>query len=87
MTPYICELSILEKMRKRRDIMPTPYGWRYDPFLAYRRKRSLPLLRSMCKNTPSPMPRDLNMFRFMISFASCFMMGKACSMIYACLVS
>jgi hypothetical protein len=38
--------------------------------------RSLSLKRSRYKNHLPPTPCDLHMFRFMIVFASCFVMGK-----------
>ncbi len=38
---------------------------------------SLPLLINGCKNPPPPMLGDACMFRFMIIFALCFMMGTA----------
>jgi hypothetical protein len=34
-------------------------------------------LRRRCKDSPPCMARDLHMFRFMITFTSCFPMGKA----------
>jgi hypothetical protein len=37
---------------------------------------SLPLLKSRCKNPPRPIPRDLHMFRFMIMFTLCSLMGN-----------
>jgi hypothetical protein len=36
--------------------------------------RSLPLLMSRCKNPPPLTPHDLRMFRFAITFVSCFTM-------------
>lgn len=36
--------------------------------------RSLPLLMSRCKNPPPLTPHDLQMFRFAITFVSCFTM-------------
>jgi len=46
---------------KIKSLIPT-YTW-----------RSIPFLRRRCKNHPSPMPHDLHMFRFMITFALSFM--------------
>jgi hypothetical protein len=37
---------------------------------------SLPLLRSKHKNPPFIKPHDLHLFRFMITFISCFTMHK-----------
>jgi hypothetical protein len=39
--------------------------------------KSIPFLKSRCKNPSLPTPCDLGMLRIMIMFTLCFMMGRA----------
>ncbi len=72
--PYTGEYAYLER-GGILHITPTPLEW--EGSYAYFRLRSLPLLRCKCTELAPPIPLWRTCVRFMTTFVSCFMMGKA----------